>query len=1274
MASESNDRSDSQEALEAMNYDFVGEHFEANGLGWGAGDLVMFGGSLGVLGELLAHALSYVEQESGQRAVHRIALLHPPGADDREAIVHAIGDAIARRRGEKILSEEAEIIAKAVEIVPVPNFAAENVLSIIGEMGARSVAVIRRAASYRAANLPTPGSAERLALPEDMWAPHLHALCARAIDATKGREVYVVIDADAEWPIRKANQDLLNSIDGLGVLSGSVGGSASEVLSSRIEGWTKALQTGAIGPVQREIDALPSRFNKMKPLLHIQILRKAGLDGFARQAIAAMPADFASLRPADAVIVAEIALELDDAEAARRTLAAVDLESVSPELLETCLRVSDTLGMPESAGHAERLLETKYPASPGLARYRIRRAIRALDYQTAAEIASKQATPAAAQEAAVYQLLADRLGGSASDYLGAVEASRDLMPEQRHRASRLIGENALRHGRPVTALKLLLSEVAENMDEGSARLTLRAVRESVVTGQEPSGEALTSEMLRQAIASVIAVVARTPEKGYLRNQLARTVSVELMGLRGLALLMSIALELAQRPQKPDQLPDFASWPKSATYDAVFEFLAPTLRWMAEASPVMIGRIELPKALVPSKPDSLVMGLLRVLEHHSIAPERVELFKQILVCAVALAPHANIKDIDLSMIRMAALRMALSNRHQQARNYAETALLLAGNMPRRARIAWLCHGDVYARNNNLHEALIAACCGFMAAGTATPDQIWYESMLLFRIARDLGMTDNALAFLDAGRQALSEFGALGRYGVQIDTSALQLRMLHLLKGDDIDNAGLPALMADLVENARTVLSGDHQVGPVAVMLGQIVREARLSGLDVAPETLDILSELAKRSDVSQKPLLEAALKAQPSTADVATLLRTIDSAQHAEDFAFDLRQIIIIAQRLLSTEEALDNPVVASFAVEVVSDLAIVPIGAAGPVLPHEVDRPLAQAIALAASASLPVVFVGLGSEGALLRVTVGLDGATVPMREDKAVFDRVRFQKWAEEFPFKYGVDEQTFNLFHTSTEGLGVSDLPQRAAIVASTALQRIPPNILRIGEKLAGEDHQLFLVPSMAWFEASRAAPPRRGRLVAWISTEATSTGSLTLQIMADRLRATFNEHAVDLDEGPAVPQALAGAELAIVAAHGGLLPGGFYFHVIANDAELKAAAGRFADAIRGTEVVVLFVCSGGRVDSHPVSNTTVGLVKYALEVGCKCVVASPWPLDSRVPSYWLPAFLSAWESGKAVVDAAFEANQAVKTRFNAEQRDYLAMTVYGDGLRTRAPRTGD
>ena len=64
----------------------------------------------------------------------------------------------------------------------------------------------------------------------------------------------------------------------------------------------------------------------------------------------------------------------------------------------------------------------------------------------------------------------------------------------------------------------------------------------------------------------------------------------------------------------------------------------------------------------------------------------------------------------------------------------------------------------------------------------------------------------------------------------------------------------------------------------------------------------------------------------------------------------------------------------------------------------------------------------------------------------------------------------------------------------------------------------------------------------------------------------------------------------------------------------------------------------------------------------------IAPPWPLDARVPSYWLPAFLEAWEGGHILVDAVFEANQTVRRTFSDEPRDYLAMNVYGDGLRAR------
>ena len=179
MSKESGQRSTLTKASEVAEYDFVQKHFEANGLGFGAGDLVMFGGTFGVLGEILAHALSYVEPEGGGRAVHRILLMHPPGPDDEEAVIRAIGDAIASGRGTKISPEEGEILSKLVRVVRIEDFGMESLLPALAQAEPRSVVVIRHAASYRAAISSGGGAAEFIGLPEDTWAPHLHALCAR---------------------------------------------------------------------------------------------------------------------------------------------------------------------------------------------------------------------------------------------------------------------------------------------------------------------------------------------------------------------------------------------------------------------------------------------------------------------------------------------------------------------------------------------------------------------------------------------------------------------------------------------------------------------------------------------------------------------------------------------------------------------------------------------------------------------------------------------------------------------------------------------------------------------------------------------------------------------------------------------------------------------------------------------------------------------------------------------------------------------------------------
>lgn len=1265
---------DINRAAEADGGIDVRDHFVRNGLDWGVGDLIVAGGSLRLLGEFLACVLNVRDQEQ-KRAVRRIVLVQPAGTGDARDVLSAIGEAIGRWRGQQPTAEEEVILSRALRVVSPASLEIESVVAAIRDAEPRSTIVIRFASHYRAPEIRGDGAPDKIALAEDFWSPHLHALCVKSLEAIRDRELYVAIEAHEEWPIKQANRDLLTSVEGMGVLGGGAPGAPAQFLAGRLDAWGRAIATGELGPVLREIDALPSNFDDFKPLWRLQLLRKSKLDGFARQVLGSMSPQLARKRPVEGVVVAEIALELDEPDTAARFLREVDLESLTAELFETLLRLSSRLGAEDLTLRAEQLLETRFPGSPGLASHRVARALASLDYRKAAEVCAKAGPGVWAERSALYARLAELLDRDDTDYGAVLEESRALTASSPGLAAKVIAEHALRRGRFDDVLRIALSEEkhAASIDAGLARLVLRALKERLLAGGQPDEGSDAQETATAAVSAVLNVVARTPDDGALRTLLARTLSTEAMGLHGLALLLSITLDLVRQPQELEPLQDLGTWARPASQEAVFEYLRPVMGWMAQASPVMIGRATLPERLVPAESDPLIMRLVHELQDFTPidTASGSETFTQLLGCAMALAPHGSIKDMDLSMLRVAAVRMALAGRHQKARDFAETALRLAGDVPRRARVAWHCHGDVYARNNNLHEALIASACALLASRSVTPDHIFYESMLLFRIARDVKMTDHAIAFLDAGRQALAQFGALDKYKCQLDTSALQLRVLGLSK-HEVDPAALPALIADLTANARDVLSGHMEAAPVAIMLGQVVREASLAGLDVPPEARDVMIELAKRCHPSLRPMLEAASQTTPKAADTLTLGRALDAAQHAADLAFDVKQLTVLARRLLSGDEAAAKPGVAVFAVELLSDLAIVPPGAAAPRIPDSVELPLAQAAKLAREAALPVVFLGLDSEESLLRVTVESDGtASAPVREADTVFSGDRFYKWAEEFPYRYGVDDKSFNLFFTSTEKIGVGGLPERAAIIASTSLQRIPPNIIRVGDGFAGDDRRLFTAPSMAWLEAAHALEAGDGRSAAWISTEASPEGSQTLQTIADRLRGTLDDFGVTLDEEAMVPTGLAGAELAIIAAHGGLLPGGFYFHVIGNDAEFKAAAGRLAEAVRGAGVAVLFICSGGRIDSHPMANTTIGLVKYALEAGCRTVVASPWPLDSRVPSYWLPAFLDAWRKGSTVVDAVYEANQVVKNRFRSEQQDYLAMNVYGDGLRVRSKR---
>jgi hypothetical protein len=172
----------------------------------------------------------------------------------------------------------------------------------------------------------------------------------------------------------------------------------------------------------------------------------------------------------------------------------------------------------------------------------------------------------------------------------------------------------------------------------------------------------------------------------------------------------------------------------------------------------------------------------------------------------------------------------------------------------------------------------------------------------------------------------------------------------------------------------------------------------------------------------------------------------------------------------------------------------------------------------------------------------------------------------------------------------------------------------------------------------------------------------------MVADRIRPTLECYGVQLDTSNGIPKGLSGSDLVIVAAHGGIFPEGRFFQVVADDANLRVSSAALSGELRNVRTVVLFVCSAGRFDEHPMASTTIGLAKELLDGGSSVVVASPWPLDSRVPSHWLPSFLQAWTAGRTAIDANFAANKAVEKELGDSPAYCLAMTVFGDPLTTR------
>lgn len=1235
----------------------------------GGGDILAITGSTpAARAGMVAASLAGIVFEGDERAIQRVVVVIPPGGDVAQAdglvwssFVQSF-ESLARR---PIRQDEEAWFRDRLIVHAAPTGRHANLLELVAGQVERTALIVVEAAGYRDDTIApfVPSGARTPLIPEDVWVPQVHALAAAAAPLALERKLYVVLDINESSPIRPELGDLLLSIDAFGVVGSTADESAEAVITQRIDDWERWVARGQAGRALADVDALPPVADAQKPFLKVQLLHKAGLRLEALTMIRTELLARSDLDPSTRVRLGRIAEDVGATRLAAELIGSCIDALESREDLEAALSTFEHCDQDLADRIAERL-EARFPNAQGVRRHQRQQLLRARDHAGIAELLRDDNPPRSAFHARLAKAFA---GKGVPDYVELIRSGETAQMSEDYRLASV--QDALARGLIVHAFGLIgaipKSDSQAHRWEGLALQVLEGgFLLAGPDGEPAAGIDTTTELLSQLIGRL----AADPMNAGLRYGLIEVLKPDVAGTTGLALIAKLVLDLAGRPVAVDK----SALEVSASMDWLLAhkpFLHRALNWLQSEQPIIIGKLALPAELLTESADEAISALSSYIERAPISNSSdIHALQLYLALAAAIAPHAADADIDLRLYRLAAGKIATSNFAQTGRDLVEAALQAGVATPRRRRLAWFAVADTYHRTRDYLTALVALACVFAADNRADEEELWQEVYGLTRLLRDIGLLDAALAMVDTGRELLERMELAEAHGHRLELLSLQVR---LSRRDRDDPAELATMLAEATAIGRTVLDRSDQTAPSGIVLGQLIRDACERGVEVPHEAVEVFAELNKWAGGALAAMIAATAAQVPTPAQLAGLVAAMPPARYSEDVGYDMGNIATLAQRSLADEAVLDVAEDASFVLELLADQ--------GTALPNwdEAAAPPAllgqgQPAAIARSISadgLDVLQLGFDATGRLIRLVTSNGELGKPTVEDGDKFSRPAFQAWSQSFPFRYGVDESP-NLFYRTTECLHLGWSAARPTIVAaSSELQAFPPTILYDGTEFLGRKVAVTAVPSLAWLSGARErAHKGDGRRVAWISTAEGEDGRSTLSLLAQRLDGPFTDHGFAVDNGGVLPKRFAGASMAVLTAHGGIHPDGRFFQLVSDEGVFKVSAADLAAAVRNVGVVVLFICSGGRADKHPMANTTLGLAKQVLDRGCSAVIASPWPLDSQVPPHWLEAFLARWEDGDRLMDAVFAANQVVDTRFALDPARGLAMLTYGDGLMTR------
>jgi hypothetical protein len=1192
---------------------------------------------------------------------------------------------------QKIGVDEADVgpLLSRLDVVGAASLEVSSLLELARNGARRSALVVAHAARYRSDEVqPT---LPRVPLKEDTWVPHLTALMHAFGPVAGPAGCYVVLDAGEFFPTREENRELLRSAPDSAVLTADGPGTDEE--RALLERLVELTDAGNLGQALEELDA--SGLHPLQALVaRIQLLRRAGMHLAVAAELVAARDRFGDLSPEVLLNFAGHAVAARQSELAAELLAQALPELRYREELEAALATASGTGDEALIAQVEASLAERFPSSRILGRRRALVHATRGEFAEAAETA--RTTTAVPDELREYwSWLAETLQhGPPRDPRALRTQADQRFPQFNGETIGHIVEHLLTGGRRRAALVLLLgdSDTEDGLTAAEARALVRTLHQISVARGAPG---ISPAVLEVALLRLVRTLASNPGDVSLRFQVVDVLAPEAFGHVGIAVAAHMLTVLFRAPEDPPRnrphLLHYRPGPGNEEFEG---FLDEAMEWLARTPRAVLGARTLPPELLSVSADDALAAIGPDITHMVAAVaedgDRTALHRA-LALAVAVAPHADEPDEDLVILRLAVSQLAAAGLRQDARDLAEQTLALTRGDPGRVRMAWTVFAEAYARASNVAEAVVGMACALAVHTASSWEEVWLDTILISRLMRDLGQVGLARQFIHAARASLAHIpDEDGRLASRLETMDLSLSLVAHDRGHAWEREHVESFLARAIDNLRAVLALSDEAGPAASLLANSMHIARFYGVAVPPAAAELLESALEVVDPTVRPLVAATAAAAPSPDEMLDLARGTQPARYHDDVGFDEERLAGMARRLLGSAAAAGDPAVAAFAIEATADHSVVPPGSrgalegTGPRLTATADGP-AEAAREISRGGIDVVLLGVSHAGLRRLVASGGDLQDV-VTEPPEVFDVDRLRAWRETYPMAYGRsregaspsrprsafdgrDGADANTFHLSTEGIGVSGLPARAVVVADTLLQVFPPGLLRIGDQPAASDVRLAAAPSLEWLLAARRTPVERSPArTAWIPHDPEADD--TLGRLAGRLESDLTAHGFDLATGAAPPRHGTGAELVVVAAHGGVADENRFFRAVKDDVGAALAPGSLALAFANTAVVVLFVCSGGRVDLRPGANAVVGLVRQLLANGCSAVIAPPWPLETLVPPKWLPPFLAAMDRGDAVLDACFEANDVVRRTLEHEPRRWLAMTVYGDPYTTTIP----